>query len=449
MEIAIIGAGKLGIKVTESLLSGNYSITLVDKDEDILNKVGNQLDVMPLNIDARDVNALKRMGIKDFDYLLAVTGDDQTNMVVASFAKKLGCKKVIARVREPEYMKHFEFIKETFNIDYVVNPDLSITTEIYKYLVEKYTLSNGIFTSGSIGIIEFKAARIRNLEGKSIPDVKALLPDMLIAAISRNGRVIIPHGGDVIQYGDSLYVVGEKEKIRELNKKVHVRGKYTDIQKVMIIGGGKTGYYLADKLAEFGIAVKLVEKDKARCRYLSTHMPDVMVLHGDGTDVDMLEEENFGEMDAFVTATGYDEENLLLALTAKNRGIEDVISKVSRESYSDLIERMGIDMVLNPLDITAGNIFGYIKESKVVVSSVIIQGQAEVIEVIANGDMSMIDIPLSKLELPKGMIVAAIHRGREVIIPDGETRIQLNDRIMIFSLLREISDLEKLLKNKR
>lgn len=449
MEVAIIGAGKLGIKVTESLLSGNYSITLVDRDEELLNKAGSLLDVMPLNIDARDVNALKRMEIENFDYLLAATGDDQTNMVIAAFSKKLGCKKVIARVRDPEYMKHFEFIKETMDIDYIVNPDLAITTEIYKYLVEKYTLSNGIYTSGKIGVIEFPASKIRSLPGRPIPEVKSVLPDMLIAAISRNGRIIVPHGEDEIRQEDHLYVVGEKDQIRELNKKVQTRGRYTDIQKVMIIGGGKTGYYLADRLAEFGIAVKLVEKNKERCRYLSTHMPDVMVLHGDGTDVDMLEEENLEEMDAFVTATGYDEENLLLALTAKDRGIEDVISKVSRESYSDLVERMGIDMVLNPLDITAGNIFGFIKESKVVVSSVIIQGQAEIVEIAAGGDMNMIDVPLAKLKLPKGMIIAAIHRGRDVIIPDGNTRIQINDRLMIVSLLREISDLEKLLRNRR
>lgn len=448
MKIAIVGAGKLGVKVCEALAGGDYSITLVDRDEAKLDRLSQQLDILPVHGDPRSINVLKDMGIKSFDYLLATTGSDEANIIIASSAKKIGCKRVIARVREPEYMKHFEFIKENMDIDYIVNPDLSITTEIYKYLIEKYTLSNGMFTSGKMALIEFRANRKKELVGMEITDVRKVLSGMLIAAISRNGKVIIPHGSDHIQEDDFLFVVGEKERIIALNKKVHVRGKYTDLQKVMIIGGGKTGYYLAEKLAEFGVAVKLIEKSLERCRYLSTHMTNVMVLNGDGTDIELLEEENLDEMDAFVTATGYDEENLLLALTAKHRGIEDVISKVSRESYSGLIEKMGVDVVLNPLDITTGHIFNIIQGDKRIISSLLIQGQAEIIEVIANRDMKMLDVPLSELNLPEGVIIATIHRGHEVIIPDGNTRIQLNDRVLIFCLLAEINDLEKLLKNR-
>ena len=157
----------------------------------------------------------------------------------------------------------------------------------------------------------------------------------------------------------------------------------------MIIGGGKTGYYLAGKLAEFGIAVKIIEKSKERCYYLSTHLDDVMVLHGDATDTSLLEEENLDEMDAFVAATGFDEENLLLALIAKQRGIEDVISKVSHQSYKDLIEKMGIDMALNPLDIVASTILRYVQGSKKVIASLLIQGQAEIMEIIASNDMKL------------------------------------------------------------
>ncbi|MFR1722840.1 NAD-binding protein, partial [Emergencia timonensis] len=222
----------------------------------------------------------------------------------------------------------------------------------------------------------------------------------------------------------------------------------TNLQKVMIIGGGKTGFYLAEKLSEFGAAVKLVEKSKARCHYLSTHLNNVMVLHSDGTDISLLEEENMNEMDAFVTATGYDEENLLLALTAKQHGIADVISKVSHESYKGLIERMGVDVVLNPLDITASNILRFIQGSKKIISSLLIQGQAEIMEIIAHSHMTMIGVPLAELELPDGVLIAAIHRGQDVIIPSGKTKIELHDKVIILSLLSEIGDLEKLLKNK-
>ncbi|MGC2872688.1 Trk system potassium transporter TrkA [Ihubacter sp. rT4E-8] len=448
MKVAIVGAGKLGYRVAAALLGGDYSITIIDKNENVLNKLSQQLDVLTINADARDIGVLKSADISTFNYLLAVTDNDETNIVIASFAKKLGCRRVIARVREPEHMNQFGFIKETMGIDSIVNPDLAITVEIYKYLAEKYTLSNGIFTSGKIALIEFPSKRYPKLVNLSIPEVKEVLPDMLIAAISRNGKVIIPHGDDFIKPGDSLYVIGEKDHIIELNKKVHERGKYTNLQKVMIIGGGKTGFYLAEMLSEFGAAVKLVEKDLARCRYLSTHLNNVMILHSDGTDLSLLEEENMNEMDAFVTATGYDEENLLLALTAKQHGIDDVISKVSHESYKDLIERMGVDMVLNPLDITASNILRFIQGSKKIISSVLIQGQAEIMEIVAHSHMTMLGVPLSQLNLPDGVLIAAIHRGQQVIIPGGDTAIQWNDRVIILSLLSEIGDMEKLLKNK-
>ena len=446
MNIAIIGGGKLGIKVCEALVGGDYSITIVDTNDALLDRLSQQFDVMTVNEDARDINVLKEIGINKFQYVLVATGRDETNLVIGGFAKKLGCHRVIVRVRDPEYMKHFEFIRTSMGIDYIVNPDFAITMEIYKYLSEKYTLNNGVFTSGRIALIEFKAKRKKELIGLKMPEVRRLMPDMLIAAISRNGKVIIPHGNDEIREDDAVYVVGEKTEIMELNKKVHVKGKYTDLQKVMIIGGGKTGYYLAQRLADFGASVKLVEHNKERCQYLSTRIPNVMILHGDGTDMDMLEEENIDEMDAFVTATGYDEQNLLLALTAKQKGIEDVISKISRESYSGLIEEMGVDMVLNPLDITAAYIFSIIQGEKRVISSMLVQGQAEIIEGVATPGMKMVGDTLQNLNLPKGVLIASIYRQGEVIIPDGNARIKDGDRVIMFSLLSDIADLEKLMK---
>ena len=446
MNIAIIGGGKLGIKVCEALVGGDYSITIVDTNDALLDRLSQQFDVMTVNEEARDINVLKEIGINKFQYVLVATGRDETNLVIGGFAKKLGCHRVIVRVRDPEYMKHFEFIRTSMGIDYIVNPDFAITMEIYKYLSEKYTLNNGVFTSGRIALIEFKAKRKKELIGLKMPEVRRLMPDMLIAAISRNGKVIIPHGNDEIREDDAVYVVGEKTEIMELNKKVHVKGKYTDLQKVMIIGGGKTGYYLAQRLADFGASVKLVEQSKERCQYLSTRIPNVMILHGDGTDMDMLEEENIDEMDAFVTATGYDEQNLLLALTAKQKGIEDVISKISRESYSGLIEEMGVDMVLNPLDITAAYIFSIIQGEKRVISSMLVQGQAEIIEVVATPGMKMVGDTLQNLNLPKGVLIASIYRQGEVIIPDGNARIKDGDRVIMFSLLSDIADLEKLMK---
>ena len=447
MKIVIVGAGKLGVNVAKALLGGDHSVTIIDSEDSVLQKIISQMDVMTINGNAKEIKLLKQLHIDSYDFLIAVTGDDEANLVIASFAKKLGCSKVVARIRDPEHMQQINFIKEALDIDHLVNPDQGITVEIYKYLAEKYTLSNGIFSSGKVSLVEFSVHRMPKLIGKSMKDITKILPDMLVVAISRNGKVIIPHGKEVIEPEDFVYVIGEKGPILALNSKVHERGKYTDLQKVMIIGGGKTGFYLAEMLSEFGAAVKIIEAKKERCHYLSAHLEDVMILHGDATDLTLLEEENLDMMDAVVTATGFDEDNLLLALTAKQHGVDDVIAKVSRTSYAEIISRMGIDMALNPLDITTSNILHFIQGSKKILSSQLIEGQAELMEIIATPHMNILDTPISELDLHDGIIIAAIHRGSEVIIPNGDTEIHENDRIILLSLLKDRVITESLIKD--
>lgn len=447
MKIVIVGAGKLGVNVAKALLGGDHSVTIIDSEDSVLQKISSQMDVMTINGNAKEIKLLKQLHIDSYDFLIAVTGDDEANLVIASFAKKLGCSKVVARIRDPEHMQQINFIKEALDIDHLVNPDQGITVEIYKYLAEKYTLSNGIFSSGKVSLVEFSVHRMPKLIGKSMNDITKILPNMLVVAISRKGKVIIPHGKEVIEPEDFVYVIGEKGPILALNSKVHERGKYTDLQKVMIIGGGKTGFYLAEMLSEFGAAVKIIEVQKERCHYLSSHLEDVMILHGDATDLTLLEEENLDMMDAVVTATGFDEDNLLLALTAKQHGVDDVIAKVSRTSYAEIISRMGIDMALNPLDITTSNILHFVQGSKKILSSQLIEGQAELMEIIATPHMNILDTPISELDLHDGIIIAAIHRGSEVIIPNGDTEIHEDDRIILLSLLRDRVITESLLKD--
>ncbi|MEG0430086.1 MAG: Trk system potassium transporter TrkA [Anaerovoracaceae bacterium] len=443
MNIAVVGAGKLGKKITKALLNGNHSITILDTNEDTLQKLSLQMDVMTYTANGKQISVLKEIHISSFDFLIAVTGNDETNMTIAAFAKKLGCSRVIARVRDPEHMNQFDFIRDTMSIDYLINPDMAITNEIYKYLVEKYTLSNGVFTTGKASLIEFKAKNLPAIINLPMTEIKKVLDNKLVVAISRHGKVIIPHGEDYIKPDDALYVIGEKSPILQLNEKVHEKGVYTGLQNVMIIGGGKTGLYLANKLAESGLAVKIIEQDLARCHYLAEKLENVMILRGDGTDISLLEEENLGKMDAFVTCTGYDEDNLLLALMAKDYGINDVIAKVSRGIYTELVSNLGVDMALNPLDIITSNVLRIVQGSKKIVSSQLIQGQAVITEVIVSGKSSFLKAPLKKLELPKGLIVAAIHRQTEIIIPNGDTVIEEFDRVLLFSLLSALPEIEK------
>ena len=447
MKVCIAGAGKLGLKVANALIGGDHNVTVIDKNEETLQKLASQLDVMTLNANAKQISVLQDLHMASYDYFLASTDDDEKNIVIATLAKNLGCSKVIARVRDPEHMNQMDFIREVFDIDFIVNPDLAITTEIYKYLVEKYSLTNGVFSTGKAAMIELKVSKMPHLVGHHMFEVGDHLPGMLVVAISRKGKVLVPHGSDIIQEKDILYVIGNRKDIMQLSRKVIEKGRYTDIQKVMIIGGGKTGLYLSKRLAELNLSVKIIERNKARCHYLAENLENVIVLHGDGTDIDLLEEENIDDMDAVVTATGFDEDNLLLALMAKNKGIEDVIAKVSRGIYTNMVSEMGVDMALNPLDITVSQILRVIQGKKRVVSSRLIQGQAEIIEINVDQRMRLTRRPLKELTFPNGVLIAAIHRGKELIIPNGDTEIKDGDRVLIVCLLSDIIELEKLLRN--
>ncbi|MDR0885217.1 MAG: Trk system potassium transporter TrkA [Clostridiales Family XIII bacterium] len=448
MKIAVVGGGKLGIDLIENLLGGEHSVTLIDKNEVLINQIADILDINTVVGNGKVVSLLKEIDIASFDYLVATTDRDEKNIVISSIAKKLGAKKVIARVRDPEHVDQLEFIQDKFDIDYVINPDLSISFEINKYLVEKYTLSNGLFRAGKISMLEFEVNKRPEIIGTTVQIASRILGKVRIFAISVYGKLVIPGPNTIIEQDSTIYIAGEIGFIESISKRVLEKGKYTNIEKVMIAGGGKTGLYLARFLERSGASVKIIEPNKERCQYLATHLQNVLVLHGDATDTKLLEEENYTDMDAFVSTTGFDEENLLLALMAKRSGIEDVIAKISRESYGDLIESMGVDMALNPIDISTGHILRYMQGERIIASQ-IIQGQAEIIEIIADDTMIFTDRPISRMQLPDGMAIVAIQRFEEVIIPTGKTTIEEGDRVFIILMLSETFDLEKLLKAKK
>lgn len=445
MKIAILGAGKLGTTLTETLLAGDNDITVVDINEKRVQHIAQTYDILTYPGDIHRIGLLREIGIDQFDFALAVTGSDDANIFAASCAKALGCKKVLARVTSPEHMQQTDFICQNFHIDAVINPYVLITGEIYRYLVEKYSLSNGVYTNKRIAMLELDAEKEPRVLGKPITEFRSILPDTLVVGISRRGQVIIPHGNDTIEAGDIIYLVGEKKAMLEYSKKF-TRKRGRDTQKVMVIGGGRTGYFLGQKLSEYGAAVKIIESDEKRCYELSDKLRNVMVLHGNGNDISLLEEENLEEMDAFVAATGFDEENLLLALTAKNRGVPDVIAKVSHENYDDLTSQMGIDVVLNPMDLSASAILRIVNGSKRVLSSVLLQGQAELLEIYVDETMNIINKPLRDLDLPSYAIIAAINRGTKTIIPGGNDKILPGDHIIVVCMLSHIGYIETIIK---
>jgi trk system potassium uptake protein TrkA len=443
LQTIIVGAGKLGYKLAESLSQKNDNVIVIDVNQEALDKVNDHLDVLTVNDSGLNMEMLTRLNISKCHLLIAVTSSDEINMLVASMAKKMGCYNTIARIRNPEYSNQIEFIKREMNIDYVVNPDLATSKEIAKYLLKGQAIHMEDFAQGKVGMADFKANNLKDIIGKKIKDLN-IPQNVLIAAISRNGATIIPNGETEIESTDIIYVIGKKESINQFSKNCGSLIGHKHVKKVIILGGGKIGYYLANNLIEHGVAVKIIERDKKRSQYLAENINGGLVIHGDGTDTELLLEEKIADMDAFVTVTGYDEENLLLGLLAKQNGVPKVIAKVSRPNYIPIIEKLGIDIAVNPVYITASDILRYIQGGKVVSISLLLGGDAEVLEIIATKNSQIIHKKLKDLQLPKGIIVGAIvHKGK-VIIPNGDSEIVPGDRVIVFSLHSEVPKLEKL-----
>lgn len=440
MKIVIVGAGKLGTKVAESLVTEDIDVTVMDTNEEVLDRLNEHMDILTVEASGIDINALRDIEIETFDLLVATTSNDETNTVICVLAKKLGCKKTIARIRNPQYKEQWDFIKEEMGIDHIVNPDLATAISIEKDLLRSQGFNSGDFADGKVRMLDFNIHYEGGFVGKRLMELQGF-EKLLIAAISRNGETIIPHGNTVLQAGDVIHIIGTSNEIQKINKIFRDDRHNKDIDNVMIFGGGNIAFYLASKLAESKVQVTIIERNKERCHELSEVLEDAVIIHGDGTDIHLLEEESLESMDAFVGVTGFDEENLLMALMAKQSGVPHVVSKISRPNYTKVIDRLSIDIAINPVYITASNILKYIRGGKVLSVSLLIGGDAEVSEIILEDKPTLFDIPLVKLGLPKGIIVGAILRKGKVIIPKGNTCLKTGDRIIVFSLSEDVTTL--------
>lgn len=392
-----------------------------------------------------DINMLRELNINTYDLLVASTSSDETNTVICALAKKLGCSQTIARIRNPEYMEQLDFIKNEMGIDYIVNPDLATAQAIEKYLLKSYIFHSGDFASGKVQMLDFNIGYSEEFVGKKIMELEDF-DDLLITAISRSGEIIIPNGSTTLLEMDVIHVMGKANDINRISTKLVTPNNNKEIKSIMILGGGNVGYYLADRLSKGKVSVTILEQDRERCQELSEKLKNVLIIHGDGTDIHLLEEEMLSSMDAFVGATGYDEENLLMALMAKQAGVPKVISKISRANYTKIIDRLGIDAALNPIYITASNILKLVRGGKVVSVALLLGGNAEVTEIIVDENMPFIDKPLAELNLPKGVIIGAIVRKGQVIIPKGNSVIKPNDRIVVFCLTEDLPTLKVFFK---
>lgn len=448
MKVMIVGAGKLGYKIAESMINAEVDVTIIEKNAEKLETINDHLDVLAISGNGIEVEILKELEIKTYDLLVAATGSDETNTIICSLAKKLGCKKTIARIRNPEYMHQLDFIKNEMGIDQIINPDLDTANEIVRYLLQSYAFSTEDFAKGRVLIVDFNIKNMPDIIGKKIMDLEGM-ENLLIIAIVRDGNIMIPHGKTKLHEDDMIHMLGSKESINNLSKKLDFSVKKRKPEKVMIFGGSKIGYYLAKELANLHIKVTMIEIDGDRCKYLSEALNDVLVIQGDGTDMNLLEEEGLDRMDACIGATDFDEANLLMSLMAKNTGVHRTIAKISRPNYVQIIDKLDVGVALNPTDIAASNILKVIRGGEVVSVSLLLGGQAEVTEIIASGGLPVIGKPLSEVGIPKGVIIGAVvHKGK-VMIPNGDTIIRPNDRMIIFCVSSNTSALELFTKPKK
>ena len=443
MKVIIIGAGKVGYSLAESLTNENKDITIIDKYEQPLEKVEDHLDVMCIKGNGVSANILLEAGVSKADLLIAVTGSDEVNMVCCLTAKKLGVGKTIARVRDPEYAYELSLIKDQLGLDFVINPEYTAAEEIANTLGFSSAINVERFASGRVRVVELKVSSNMGLIGKKIKEAdKHSSSSVLIGVIVRGEEVIVPHGDEVVRENDIIYVIG---KLSSIYKFCRLYGKYPDkIRNVMIVGGGRITYYLYKLLKDMGMHVKIIEIDKERCLELSDKLPDALIVNSDGTEEDILLSENIKQMDAFLAATGMDEHNLMCSLIAKRIGVKKIITKISRTSYINIARDMGLDSIIIPKLITTNQILKYTRGTSLQSLWKIIEGKVEMLEFVVDANSILIDQPLRKLNISDNTVIATIVRKKEVVIPHGNDIIRKGDRIIVITMEQNIATLREL-----
>ena len=447
MKICIVGAGKLGLNIASALFDSGNEITIIEKDPLRAQSANNSLDVFVSQSDGLVIENLKNIGIDRYDLLIACTEEDEKNITICAFAKKLGCNQTIARVRSPEHVGQLGFIKESMGIDMLLNPNYVCADEVYKYLTQQYAIEGGLFTHDGLSILEFEASKMPALIDKEVKDTSSILNGILLGAIAREGKIIIPHGDTQIRRDDTLYIAGQTNQVVGLSRNEGIKEKIPAIKRVMIAGGGRTGYFLAKRLSAAGIAVKIIEIDSKRCKELASSLDNTVVINADASDINILLDENLEAMDAFVAATGFDEENLLISMLVKQHNVEEVVAIVTRGTYGPITDKLGTSAIINPQEIITSEVLSFARKKGVVLFSKVINGQAEFREIQVESSMPITRSRLADLNIPKDILVLAVHRGRNIIIPNGATQLSAGDRVLFLSLLSASGELESFISN--
>ena len=451
MKIIIVGCGKVGYAIAQQLTQEKHDITIVDDEAIHLNRADSTLDVMCIHGNGASIRVLMEAGARNADLVIAVTGVDETNLVCALIAKSLGAQHTIARVRNPDYRRDADMLKREIGLDMVINPDLAAAQEIARILSFPAAISVEPFAGGRIDMIGFQLHPEDTILGRSLSDFhRERVAEVLICAAQRGDEFIIPNGSFVPQLDDRLYMVGSKT---ELHKMLRSMGRSLQrVKDVSILGGSRISMYLSWELARAGTRVHIVEQDHDKCLRLSQELPDAMIIEGDGTDTDLIRSENLFGADGFVALTGRDEENLLMALSARRAGVRKVLAKMTRPNYMDLVQETGLGSIISPKDIIANQITRYVRalanSQGMAVESLykLLGGKVEALEFTAKNDgYGILHAPLMKLPLRHGVLLAAIVREGRIIIPGGMTTIEPGDHVLVVTNVPGLTDLKNIL----
>lgn len=447
MKIVIVGAGEVGFHIASRLALENKDVVVIDSSAEALKRLSESIDVQTLSGSGSSPAILEAAGIREAEIMLAVTDSDEVNLVACLMADTLSpTTKKLARLRGADFDRYHEAFKTSApHIDTVINPDIEVVRTIERLMSVPGAVDVGEFADGQIkfvGVYLESASRLAGVRLSELPDVlKDERP--LIAAIVRDDRLVIPKGNNHLRAGDLVYFISEE---KNLFKHLSIFDKHaTPVKRVLIVGGGRIGFRLADRLEEKSISCKIIEKRASQCDFLAEQLDRTVVLHGDGSDQSLLVEENIHDTDLVVTLTGDEETNILASLLAKRLGAAKTITQINKFSYFSLMSTIGIEQVVSPRLSAINSILQHIRRGKVL-SAISIKGEeGEVMEALALPTSDIVDKPLKKIAFPKGAMVAGIIRRETIIIPTGESIIEPDDRIIIFATREAIPGVEKIL----
>ena len=448
LNIIIVGDGKVGFALAEHLSREAHNVTVIDTNDDALRRASESLDVLCIKGNGASLSALREAEAGAADVVIAATSRDEINMVCCLAAKRLGAKYTIARVRNVEYAQELSLLKESLGIDLVINPENATAVEISRLLRFPAASNLDTFCRGRVELISFRVREGDFVAGQSLAALSHQLQElpMLLCAAEREGAdLIIPDGSFTPQVGDRLYLIGQPTGLTAFFR---LLGRHTPKSRsAFLVGGGRISYYLASILDRVGVRVKIIERDEERCRVLSEALPRVTVLCGDGTDQDLLEEEDAAASDAFVALTDRDEDNLIVALYAMQQGVPKVVAKSNRQNYGGIAHAAGLDSIVSPKLLTAGQIIQVVRGMQNSKGSVmnalykIAEGHAEAMEFVANDTTRHQGEPLKDLRLKKGILVAVLVHQGQIIIPDGSSSFQAGDTVILVSRDHKILDI--------